>query len=175
MSDEPSTSGRKLVTASPTQCLKCGHQFAPGAPEPSWCPDCGRLCSAYDVPDEPPGPDEIPETPQDKRRLWVWFWVMFLGGPVAAGVAALLAGKIAFWMPGALKPVAPTGAEPLLALFAGAGGAGFCLARMWYPRRSLRAQIVLAFALGCAVFLAYALVGVVIAAIIHILVDKILR
>lgn len=162
------------MTDSPTNCLKCGHQFPPGAPEPCWCPDCGKLCSAYDVPDEPPGPDEIPETPQDKRRLRVWFWVMFLGGPLGAGLGALLAGKTAFWMPAALKPFAPTGAEPLLALFAGAGGAGFCLARMWYPRRALGAQLVLAFALGSALFLVYFIVGVVIAAVIHILVYKIL-
>src|SRR6266496_462882 len=103
------------MTASPTSCLKCGHQFPLGAPEPSWCPDCGKLCSAYDVPDEPPEPDEIPETPQEQRGLKVWFWVLFLGGPIGAGLGFLFGGQAPLLMPGALQSFAPNGSEPLLA------------------------------------------------------------
>ena len=163
------------MTVSPASCLKCGHQFAPGAPEPSWCPDCGKLCSAYDVPDEPPEPDEIPETPQEQRGLKVWFWVLFLGGPIGAGLAFLFAGQVNSIMPGALQSFAPTGSEPLIALLAGASGAGFCLARMWYPRRSLGAQLVLAAAMGVALMIAYLGLAVVICAIIYIFVHKIKR
>lgn len=156
------------MTASPTSCLKCGHQFPPGTPEPSWCPGCGRLCSAYDVPEEPPDPDEIPETPQEQRRSWVWFWVFFLGGPIGAGVAFMLAGKIPSLVPAALVPFTLTGAEPMFALLAGAGGAGFCVARRWYPRRSLGVQLVLAVAMGAAMLIAYLGLAVVLFAIGHI-------
>lgn len=161
------------MTASPTSCLKCGFQFAPGAPEPSWCPDCGKLCSAFDVPDEPPEPDEIPETPQEQRGLKVWFWVLFLGGPVAAGLALLFGGQISSLLPAALRPFALIGMEPLIALFAGAGGAGFCLARMWHPRRSLRAQLVFGAAMGGMLFFAYLVLAAVLCAIIYIFVHKI--
>ncbi len=163
------------MTASPTSCLKCGHQFPLGAPEPSWCPDCGKLCSAYDVPDEPPEPDEIPETPQEQRGLKVWFWVLFLGGPIGAGLGFLFGGQAPLLMPGALQSFAPNGSEPLLALFAGAGGAGFCLARMWYPRRSLGAQVVFGAAMGGALFFAYLVLAAVVCAIIYIFVNKLKR
>src|SRR5262245_41247197 len=149
------------MTASPTQCVKCGHQFPPHAPEPSWCPGCGRLCSAFDSQDEPaePEPEEIPETPQEQHRLRVWFWVFFLGGPVVAGLAFFFGGNVPSLLPAALRPPAfalPPGLEePLLALFAGAGGAGFCVARTWYPRRSLGAQLLLGAALGPALIFAY--------------------
>ena len=160
------------MTASPTHCLKCGHRLTPGAPEPSWCPNCGELCSAFDVPDEPPDPDEIPETPQEQRRLRVWFCVLFLAGPVAAGLAFILSGRISSLLPRTLQPLSLGGLEPLVALFAGASGAGFCLARMWYPRRSLGAQVVLGAAMGGALMLAYLGLAVVVCAIIYIFVHK---
>jgi hypothetical protein len=155
------------------QCLKCGHRFAPGAPEPSWCPGCGELCSAYDVPDEPPEPDEIPETPQDQRRLTVWFWVLFVGGPVGAGLAFLFGSQLPSLLPAALQPLALAGMEPLLALLAGAGGAGFCLARMRCPRRSLGAQLVFGAAMGGALLFAYLGLAAVISAFVYIIVYKI--
>ena len=163
------------MIASPTSCLNCGHRFPPGAPEPSWCPDCGKSCSAYDVPDEPPEPDEIPETPQEQRGLKVWFWVLFLGGPIGAGLALGFAGQIASLLPAALQPFAPTGTEPLLALFAGAGGAGFCLARMRYPRRSLGAQVVFGAAMAGLLFFAYLVLAAVVCAIVYIFVNKLKR
>ena len=131
------------------------------------------MCSAYDVPDEPPGPDEIPETPQEQRRLKVWFWVLFLGGPVAAGLAVLFAGQIPSLLPGALQPFALTGMEPLLALLAGAGGAGFCVARLRYPRRSLGAQLVFGAALGAALLFAYLGFAAVVCAMFYLFVHKI--
>jgi hypothetical protein len=124
------------------------------------------------VPDEPPEPDEIPETPQEQRGLKVWFWVLFLGGPVAAGLALLFGGQISSLLPAALRPFALTGMEPLIALFAGAGGAGFCLARMWHPRRSLRAQLVFGAAMGGMLFFAYLVLAAVVCAIIYIFVHK---
>jgi hypothetical protein len=133
------------------------------------------LCSAYDVPDEPPEPDEIPETPQEQRGLKMWFWMSLLGGPVVAGLAFIFGGQISSLLPAALQPFTPAGMEPLLALVAGAGGAGFCLARMWYPRRSLGAQSVLAAAMAVALIFAYLVLAVLFCAIIYIFVHKIKR
>lgn len=164
--------GRLGRSASPTRCLKCGQLLSPGAPEPSWCPNCGALCSAFDVPDDPPDPDEIPETPQEQRRLRVWFVVLFLAGPVAAGFAFILSGRISSLLPGTLQPLSLGGLEPLLALFAGAGGAGFCLARMWYPRRSLGAQLVFGVGMGAALMFAYLGLAAVLLAFIHIFFHK---
>lgn len=76
------------MTTSPTHCLKCGHQFPAGAPEPSWCPDCGRLCSACEVPDEPP-PVPNPDKPQRRwARAWWVFFALLLAPPVLMTLAA---------------------------------------------------------------------------------------
>ena len=74
------------MNPSPEICVECGHRFSPGAPEPSWCPDCGRLCSASDEPEE--RTEEIEEfgTPVLGRI----FWIIFLGTTVVAVVAMLL-------------------------------------------------------------------------------------
>ena len=54
----------------PRICRKCGHTFPPGAPEPSWCPQCGALCSVHDeaAAPKPLAEDETPELREDKAR-----------------------------------------------------------------------------------------------------------
>jgi hypothetical protein len=66
--------------------VECEHRFPPGTPEPSWCPCCGRLCSASDEAEEPADVIE----PFGARAFGRIFWIIFLGAPVVALVAAIV-------------------------------------------------------------------------------------
>lgn len=133
------------------------------------------MCSAFDVPEEPPGPDEIPETPQDKRRLRIWFWILFLSGPLVAVLASVFRNQSVAVLPAWLQPFPATGMEGWLALPVCALGGGFCIARLIYPRRRLGEQFVVAFALGLALMVAYAALAVVAVGFVHLLVYKVIK
>lgn len=146
------------MNLSPDICPKCGHKFSPAAPEPSWCPGCGKLCSAYEQSDdpEPLGPDELPETPKERARWRVWFWVLFLLGPALAILSVSMSRMLLNQWLGWLGPFARPALAPLFVLFASAGGAGFCLAKLWRPRRPIGGQLAFAFAMGIVLMMVYA-------------------
>lgn len=144
----------------PTLCLKCGYHFVPGAPEPCWCPDCGRLCSAYDldyeeVPDDEP--EECRETQAHVRGWWLWLWIMLVAGPVGALLIGLASKKIVKSVPPWLKEIAEFstgGAGMACAIFFGAVGATYCLARL--RRGQHRGESIVVVALtGFFLFLGY--------------------
>ena len=113
------------MNLSPEICVQCGYRFPPGAPEPSWCPGCGQLCSASDEPEESPGVIEAFGT----RAFGRIFWIIFLGAPVVAAVAAIVPQS---WMNavaaklGLPMIIRPAGL-PMTALCAGAACSGWVL------------------------------------------------
>jgi hypothetical protein len=106
-------------------CVECEHRFPPGAPEPSWCPCCGRLCSASDEAEEPADVIE----PFGARAFGRIFWIIFLGAPVVAVVAAIVPQS---WMDelaaklGLPLLISPAGL-PMAALIGGVACSGWVL------------------------------------------------
>jgi hypothetical protein len=123
----------------PATCLKCGHLFPPGTPEPCRCPDCHTLCSILDAPPKPPPmPEECPLTEAERARWRVWFWVLLLLGPAVALMAFPLGRAMDQALPSAWRPFFRTGG-PLMALglpVVAALGAAFCLARSQIAQRT---------------------------------------
>lgn len=162
------------MNPSPQVCPGCCHVFPPGAPEPSWCPNCGRLCSAFDEPPppeappvQPAEPEECAVTPGERMRWRVWFWVLLLLGPALVLLGFPLAQAANRLLPTGLKSLLnATGPLMLLALpLICAAGSCFCLAKSQAVRRTagelatfitlgtiglLIAQVIM-LALGCAV------------------------
>ena len=101
--------------------------------------------------------------------------MLFLAGPVVAGLAGVFRKQGISMLPGWLQPFVAAGMEGWLALAAGALGGGFCLAKMLYPRRRIDEQIVVAFAMGLALMMAYAALAVVAMGFFHLLVYKVLK
>ena len=113
------------MNLSPEVCVQCEHRFPPGAPEPSWCPGCGRLCSASD---EPEALSEIIE-PFSGRAFGRIFWIIFLGAPVVAVAAAIVpqnwVHEIAANL--GLPMIISHAGLPMVALCAGAACSGWVL------------------------------------------------
>jgi len=113
------------MNRSPEICVECEHRFPPGAPEPSWCPCCGRLCSASDEAKEPADAIE----PFGTRAFGRIFWIVFLGAPAVALVAAVVPSKWIYdiaaktGLPMIISPVA----LPTTALCGGAVCSGWIL------------------------------------------------
>jgi len=116
------------MSLSPEICVECGHRFLPGAPEPSWCPACGRLCSALDEAEEPA---EVVEE-FGVRVVGRIFWIIFLGVPFAAGAVAIVPQS---WIIGVAAKVGlplliSPATLPITVLCGGAVCAGWVLGRM---------------------------------------------
>ncbi len=116
------------MNRSPEICVQCRHRFPPGAPEPSWCPECGRLCSASDEPDERPEFTEEFGVPALGRI----FWTIFLGAPVVAAVAAVTPPSWTFDVMAQLGMPAIIGPAglPMAAFCGGAACSGWVLGRI---------------------------------------------
>jgi hypothetical protein len=147
------------MSKSPRACPKCGHRFPEGTPDPSWCPGCGELCSGLEVVEPaplPPPPDfEAFQTPAERRRWRLCFWLCFLLTPPAVLVTVVLPNLFRSVAPGFagqfLRLLAPAGVLGTFAL--GALGAGFCLAKLHAKPRTTAGLIgaTVAFAVGLAV------------------------
>ena len=162
---EGSTSGRlrptvsSAMSKSPEVCPKCGHLLAEGSPDSSWCPGCGERCSSQRVASPPsmpgpPGQEEI-QTPSERRRWRLCFWLCFLLTPAASLLLALLPNFFKGTVPGSLAhflpQVAPFGVFGTVAL--GTLGAGFSLAKLHAKPRTTAGLIgvTITIAVGLAV------------------------
>lgn len=138
------------MNPAPEICVECGHRFPPGAPEPSWCPACGRLCSALDEPEEPA---EVAEE-FSVRVVGRIFWIIFLGMPIAAGAAAIvprtwIAGVAAkLGLPLIISPVV----LPITVLSGGAICAGWVLGRI-VGRTTLERTVFTVFGTAIVMFI----------------------
>jgi len=147
------------MSHSPEVCPKCGHRFPEGSPEHSRCPSCGQLCSSQQVGDPPPLPAQPGldrnQTPAERRRWRLCFWLCFLLSPVAV----LLVGMQTSLLRGIgsgpaaqfLRMMVPFGVLGTFA--AGALGAGYCLAKLHAKPRTTGGLIgaTVAFAVGLTV------------------------
>lgn len=147
------------MSKSPELCPKCGHRFPEGSPNPSWCPGCGELCTSQQVSDPPPLSEQLGldqhQTPAERRRWRLCFWLCFLLTPVAVllvGLQATLFRGIGSGPAGQfLRMMVPFGVVGAFA--AGALGAGYCLAKLHAKPRTTAGLIgaTVAFAVGLAV------------------------
>jgi hypothetical protein len=140
------------MSRSPEMCVECRHLFPSGAPEPSWCPACGRLCSALDEPEEPA---EIAEE-FGVRVVGRIFWIIFFGVPLAAGAAAIVPRNWTLGVAAKLGlPVLINPATlPITVLCGGAVCAGWVLARM--AGRTFLERAVITVLGGAIVMIVYA-------------------
>jgi len=126
------------MNPSPQICPACCHVFPPGSPEPSWCPDCGRLCSITDPPYvAPPPPDEYPQTDRERRRWFLWFWALLILGPAMVMLAQPLARALLGLLPTPVPLL--TFGVPFLSFclpVVAAVGSAFCLGKAQSNRRS---------------------------------------
>jgi hypothetical protein len=145
------------MTPSLTRCSKCGREFPPGTPEPSWCPDCGRLCTGYAERKEIelPLPEEMPVTPEERAHWWMWFWVFFLLGPLFAIASWLIMPGILSTLPPSLRPYREINSHGFVPLCLGAAGAGYCLANLCFKRRRFADILPFSFVFGIVVMAAY--------------------
>lgn len=147
------------MSKSPEVCPKCGHQLPGGSPDPSWCPGCGELCSSPAVVEPPPLPEppyfEDYQTPVERRRWRICFWLCFLLTPVAVPLFALFPNLfqnvISVPVRQYLQMMTPIGIFGTVAL--GALGAGYCLAKLHAKPRTTGGLIAatIAFAVGLTV------------------------
>lgn len=135
----------------PSLCLKCGHLFPPGTPEPCRCPECHTLCSILDAPPKPPPiPEECPVTDAERRRWRLWFGVLLLLGPILGFVALPLGRWLGGWLPAPWGSVfAASGPIMVLGLpIVSALGAAFCLARSQIAQRTPGELVVFVLMMG---------------------------
>lgn len=130
------------MNLSPEICVECEHRFPPGSPEPSWCPGCGRLCSASDEPEERA---EVIEQ-FSARASGRIFWIIFLGTPVVAVIAAIVPQS---WMSGVaaqigLPMIIRPAVLPMVALCGGTACSGWVLGRI-AGRTTLERGVMMAF------------------------------
>ena len=116
------------MNPSPEICPQCQYRFPTRAPEPSWCPQCGRLCSASDQPEVP----AEGKTEFGAAALGTIFWVLFFGTPVMAGVAAVIPQKWTYSVAAklGLPILISPAALPITALCCGALASGWILGRL---------------------------------------------
>ena len=144
------------MTSSPQICAGCCHVFPPQTPEPTWCPDCGRLCSANDPPyEEPPPPDEYPMTEEERRRWRQWYWLFLLVSPPMAMLAVPMSRTLRAWVPTAWQPLVSFGAPIMVFLLpvVGASGAAFCVAKSQRPGRTKAQFMALVLGSGAGILL----------------------
>ena len=148
----------KPMSVSPTICPECGHRFPPGAPDPSCCPDCRRVCSGYGESEEIklPIPEEMPVTSEERARWKRGFWVFLFIGPVLALVFMFFRQDIVSSVPPSLRGFVQISSQPILSLGLSAAGAGLCLANARFARRRLADKLAYSFLFGIDVLAAYA-------------------
>ena len=147
------------MSKSPEVCPKCGRRFVEGSPNPSWCPDRGQLCSSPEVVEPPPLPEppyfEEYQTPAERRRWRICFWLCFLLTPVAVLLLAVgpefFKNVISASARQFLQMMTPFGVFGTVAV--GALGAGYCLAKLHAKPRTTVGLIIstIAFAFGLTV------------------------
>lgn len=88
---------------------------------------------------EPPPPDEYPLTHEERRRWFVWFWVLLALGPAMVILILPLSRTLVALLPMALRPLLAYGVPVMIFCFpiVAAAGAAFCLGKARHARRTM--------------------------------------
>jgi hypothetical protein len=153
---------RCAMSKSPEVCPKCGHRFHEGSPNPGSCPGCGELCVGAEAVVPPPLPTSRglndDQTPTERRRWRLCFWLCFLLTPAAVLLVVLSPNLLKNVVPGPpgqfQRLFAPFGVVGTFAL--GAIGSGFCLAKLHARPRTTAGLVVATIAIALGLTIVYA-------------------
>ena len=138
-------------------CPNCQHEFKTVGQTNFVCYRCGHRWHSREG---AAGGDDSTETPRDRRRWLIWFWILFLLGPFLAVLAvpmvfsATATRAFPSWLQTVVRETGPF--SVLAPLIAAALGASFCLVRWRRRETSLAGRITATILFAFGLLILYA-------------------